>query len=280
MKMNRFFALLVALVCLCAFCVPSFAEGTTRFGLGDLFGMFGGSDTQGTDSLGGLFGDSTGTQGAGSLGDLFGMFGGTDSYGSTGNYGLGDLFGMYGDTGSYGSTGDYGLGDLFGMYGDTGSYGSSGDYAPTGDYSLSDLFGMFGGTDSTGDLVLEEEVITPEPTATPEPEIETVIDDTVAPKPELLTGKTVSVTVNGQKYKAHKAFRDYLDDLSELIDMSYEEFRANTTKFEAALQAYEDYTALNSELLSWKNVSMEQGDAAYYIQTVVTVLTAFINAIK
>ncbi len=260
MKMNRFFALLVALVCLCAFCVPSFAEGTTRFGLGDLFGMFGGSDTQGTDSLGGLFGDPTGTQGAGSLGDLFGMFGGTDPY--------------------YGSTGDYGLGDLFGMYGDTGSYGSSGDYAPTGDYSLSDLFGMFGGTDSTGDLVLEEEVITPEPTATPEPEIETVIDDTVAPKPELLTGKTVSVTVNGQKYKAHKAFRDYLDDLSELIDMSYEEFRANTTKFEAALQAYEDYTALNSELLSWKNVSLEQGDAAYYIQTVVTVLTAFINAIK
>lgn len=259
MKMNRFFALLVALVCLCAFCVPSFAEDTTRFGLGDLFSLFG--DTT-EDQM---------PQGSGSLSDLFGSYGGTDSYSPTGGYSLGDLFGMFGGT------------DATDAYGSYDSYGSYDPFGSTGGYSLGDLFGMFGDTGSygsTGDLELEEEVITPEPTATPEPEIETVIDDTVAPKPELLTGKTVSVTVNGQKYKAHKAFRDYLDDLSELINMSYEEFQANTTKFEAALQAYEDYTALNSELLSWKNVTMEQGDAAYYIQTVVAVLTTFINAIQ
>ena len=250
MKMNRFFALLIALVCVCAFCVPSFAEGTedvTRFGLGDLFGFSSGTDSQ---SIGGL-------------GSLFGITDDSTSYGSTGDYGLGDLFGMFGGSGSYGTTDTY------------DSYGS------TGNYDLSDLFGMFGGTGSTGDLELaEEEVITatPEPTATPAP----VVEEGELPKPELLTGTTVTVTVNGQKYKAHKAFRNYLDELSELISMSYDEFQGNIKDFQAALQAFEDYIALNSELLSWKNINAQeyQGDAAYYLQTVVSVLTTFINALQ
>ena len=275
MKMNRFFALLIALVCVCAFCVPSFAEGTedmTRFGLGDLFG----------------FGSGTDSQSIGGLGSLFGITDDTGSYGSTGDLDLGSLFGgMFGDTGSYGttdaygSTGDYGLGDLFGMFGGTGSYDTTDAYGSTGDYGLGDLFGMFGGTGSTGDLELaEEEVITPtpQPTATPAP----VIEEGELPKPELLTGTTVTVTVNGTKYKAHKAFRNYLDELSELISMSYDEFQGNIKNFEAALQAYEDYIALNSELLSWKNINAQeyQGDAAYYLQTVVTVLTTFISALQ
>ena len=278
MKMNRFFALLIALVCACAFCVPSFAEGTedvTRFGLGDLFGFSSGTDSQ---SIGGL-------------GSLFGITDDSTSYGSTGDYGLGDLFGgmfggsgSYGSTDAYGSTGDYGLGDLFGMFGGTGSTGTTDaydSYGSTGNYDLSDLFGMFGGTGSTGDLELaEEEVITatPEPTATPAP----VVEEGELPKPELLTGTTVTVTVNGQKYKAHKAFRNYLDELSELISMSYDEFQGNIKDFQAALQAFEDYIALNSELLSWKNINAQeyQGDAAYYLQTVVSVLTTFINALQ
>ena len=278
MKKNRFLALLIALVCVCAFCVPSFAEGTedaTRFGLGDLFG----------------FGSSTDTQSVGGLGgSLFDYFGGSDSagsygsYGSTDDLGLGSLFGgMFGDTGTtdaYGSTSDYGLGDLFGsMFGGYGSTGTTDAYGSTGNYDLGELFGMFGGTGSTGDLELaEEEVVTPEPTATPAP----VIEESELPKPELLTGSTVTVTVNGQKYKAHKAFRNYLDELAELISMSYDEFQGNIKNFEAALQAYEDYIALNSELLSWKNINAQeyQGDAAYYLQTVVSVLTTFINELQ
>ena len=130
----------------------------------------------------------------------------------------------------------------------------------------------------TKKTMAEEEVVTPEPTATPAP----VIEEGELPKPELLTGSTVTVTVNGQKYKAHKAFRNYLDELAELISMSYDEFQGNIKNFEAALQAYEDYIALNSELLSWKNINAQeyQGDAAYYLQTVVSVLTTFINALQ